>query len=168
MRFIKKWDDFIEWISTVGLVVSVAFMLSLTVLTIILRWFNITLLWVDPLVRHLVFLTAFLGGTVATGKKTHIAIDIVSKFLETKNWPKGELYLKRFITLICILTICWLNKTSIDFYHIELEFGKEVFWGLHSSIFVSIIPIGLTLITLRFINQLLMSFGPLEVKKEII
>ena len=34
----------------------------LSVTNIFLRWFDMTIYWVEPLVRHLVFLSAFLGG----------------------------------------------------------------------------------------------------------
>ena len=73
---LKSTDKFIEKISISLLVVCVLSMLLLSVLNIFLRWFNTTLFWVEPLVRHLVFLSAFLGGVLATGNRSHIGIDI--------------------------------------------------------------------------------------------
>ena len=34
---------------------------------------------------------------------------------------------------------------------VELEFGRDVFWGIHSGFLVGIIPFGFLLISLRFI-----------------
>ncbi|MBF0299690.1 MAG: TRAP transporter small permease subunit, partial [Oligoflexia bacterium] len=65
--------------SLYSLVVAIFAMLSLTIFAIIMRLFHITSLWIDPLVRHLVFLSAFLGGSLAISRKQLIAIDIVAK-----------------------------------------------------------------------------------------
>ena len=72
IKILKHIDDFIESISKSGLVICIALMLGLTLVNIVLRWFGHTWLWVEPLVRHLVFVCAFLGGALATGSKNHI------------------------------------------------------------------------------------------------
>ena len=46
-------------------------------------------------------------------------------------------------------------KTSLDFYLIEKEFGAPAFLDIHSAYLVGIIPFGMGLICLRFLNQLL-------------
>ena len=60
-------------------------MLFFSVLTILLRWFGQSLEFVEPFVRHLVFLSTFLGGVLATGRGTHIGIDIIGKLLESMH-----------------------------------------------------------------------------------
>ena len=74
---VKKLDEWIDNFSSWLLVISVVLMLFLSVLNIFLRWGNTTIFWIEPLVRHLVFLSAFLGGILATGRKNHIGIDII-------------------------------------------------------------------------------------------
>ena len=59
-------------------------MMILSITGIVLRWFNIAFLWIDPLVRHLVFICTFLGGAIATGRGTHIGIDIIGRLLESR------------------------------------------------------------------------------------
>ena len=134
-------------------------MIFLTVLNIILRLKSITFFWIDPLNRHLVFLSAFLGGVLATGRGTHISIDMISKILESRGWFKVETYLKRLIAFVSLLGVLWLIYASFDFFQMEKEFGKEVFWGIHSSSFVFIIPFGFSLIAFRFFVLLLKSFS---------
>ena len=82
MAVIKKIDDLIDKLSTSILVVTVLTMLMLSVLNIVLRWFNSHVMWIEPFVRYLVVTSAFLGGVIATGKKSHIGIDIVAKYFE--------------------------------------------------------------------------------------
>jgi TRAP-type C4-dicarboxylate transport system permease small subunit len=159
---IKKLDRFVGGVAFYGIVIAVVLMLSLTILNIVLRWFNTSIEWVDPMVRHLVFLSAFLGGTLATGEDNHIRIDLAAKILETKKLNKTKVWLERVVILItCIATIL-LAKAGLDFAKIELEFGKDVFLGIHSGYLVGIIPFGMGLLSLRFILRLLMTFSRKE------
>jgi TRAP-type C4-dicarboxylate transport system permease small subunit len=156
-------DSAIEKISSAGLVLSVFMMLIFSILTIILRWFEITFLWFDPLVRHLVFLSAFLGGVIATGRGSHIGIDIIGKYLESK---KKYFYLKqvrRIISFVSFGTVCWLIVASMEFFRVEQEYGKESFLGIHSSVLVAIIPFGFSLICYRFFYLFIKSFQQEEV-----
>ncbi len=139
-------------------------MLGFSLATIILRFFQLNYPWFESLVRHLVLLSAFLGGVIATGKGTHIGIDVISKYLESKNLDRPRIFLARLIQIASIFTTCWLMKASIEFTKVELEFGKEEFLGLTSGHLVSIIPIGFALIAIRFFLKFLISFTEAEVK----
>lgn len=160
---IKKLDDYLDKISFYGIVLAVSLMLLLTVLNIVLRWFNTSILWVDPLVRHLVFLSAFLGGALATGKDNHIRIDLASKLLENLKKPKLKVWVDRIIYIITMGTTIYLAKAGMDFAKIELEFGKVAFLGLHSGVLVAIIPFGMGLISLRYLFRFLLTFTNEEV-----
>lgn len=160
---IKKLDDYLDKISFYGIVLAVSLMLLLTVLNIVLRWFNTSILWVDPLVRHLVFLSAFLGGALATGKDNHIRIDLASKLLENLKKPKLKIWVERIIYIITMGTTIYLAKAGMDFAKIELEFGKVAFLGLHSGVLVAIIPFGMGLISLRYFFRFLLTFTNEEV-----
>lgn len=169
VSFFKKIDLGLEKSSQFLLVLSVALMLALAVTTIVLRWFNLSYPWLDPAVRHLVFITTFLGGVVATGRGTHIGIDILSKYFETKkNW-QALLWMKRFISLVSCVTLIWLISASRDFAVIEFEYGKEAFLGIHSGYLVSIIPVGFALIAYRFGTLFLLSLfeSPEEIAQRL-
>jgi TRAP-type C4-dicarboxylate transport system permease small subunit len=116
-------------------------------------------MWIDPLVRHLVFLATFLGGAVATGRGTHIAIDLVSKILEVKEWHHIQVWISRIIYLFSSLILIWLFKASIDFTKVEFEFAKIEFLGISSGYLVAIIPFGVILISFRFFVLFLKSFS---------
>lgn len=154
----KKIDNGFEKIVAWLLVIIVLAMLFLSSANIVARWFQYNITWVDPFVRHLVFFSAFLGGVIATGRGTHIGIDIIGKFVESKDWHQLRVHINRIVMITSIFVLSWLTKASIDFTNIEMEFSKTEFWGIESGYLVMLIPIGLSLIVFRFILILILSF----------
>ena len=155
-KFIRYFDAFLETLSRWGLVAGLLIILSLAVSSIILRWAGLSPLWIEPLIRHLVFLTAFLGGSLATSKGVHIKVDIMSKLIEASSSKVLQVFHKNLIVIFCLITSLGLLRASLDFYLMESEFGAPAFLGIHSSFLVAIIPFGVGLISLRFLNQLLL------------
>lgn len=155
MRFVARFDEWLERISRYGLIGCLLMILGLSVLAIILRWMGSSLMWVEPLVRHLVFLSAFLGGSIATSKNVHIRVDLLTKLVEHSR-SRILLWIHRnLVSLFCLIVCLVLMKSGWDFYKMEKEFGSPGFLHIHSAYLVGIIPFGIGLITLRFFNQLL-------------
>lgn len=157
MKIFRGLDLAIEKFSHWGLVISVALMLILTVLSIVLRWFNTTFMWIDPLVRHLVFLAAFLGGALATGRDEHIGIDVIPKILENKKMFALQRNFNRAIYLFSTFACIWLLISGYDFFKVEIQYGKHTFLGLHSAVLVGIIPVGFSMMAYRFFYKFLAS-----------
>jgi TRAP-type C4-dicarboxylate transport system permease small subunit len=155
-KLIISFDNVLEKISRYGLIISLFAILGLAVLAIILRWLGQSLMWLEPLVRHLVFLSAFLGGSLATSKNVHIRIDLLTKLLEKSSSKFLHWAHKNIVSLFCLAVSVALVQSSYDFYLVEKEFGTEAFLNIHSSYLVAIIPFGMGLISLRFLNQLLL------------
>jgi TRAP-type C4-dicarboxylate transport system permease small subunit len=112
-------------------------------------------MWLEPLTRHLVFLSAFLGGSLATSKRVHIRVDLLTKLVEISNSKIIKWIHHNLINLFCFITCLILTKASYDFFLVEKEYGAPAFLDIHSSWLVGIIPVGMGLISLRFLNQLL-------------
>ena len=144
-KFISLFDSIIKS----SVVVVVFLMLSISVLSIVLRWFQVSLTWTEPLVRHLVFLSAFLGATLAASTSRHIAIEILEKFLEAKEEYKKIFILQKFIAVVTTICLIFLMLSGYEFFKVEREYGTEVFWGIHSSTLVFIIPLGFFLVFTR-------------------
>lgn len=159
MALFRFIDKLIEKGSAYILVTSVALMLLLSVFAIIMRWFETSYLWMEPFVRHLVFLSTFLGGVIATGRGTHIAIDILNKKIDMNGPDWAKRLSHRVLNLSSALALFWLVRASWQFMNIELEYGHEVFWGIHSGFLVGIIPVGLSLIAYRFLFRFLETFS---------
>jgi TRAP-type C4-dicarboxylate transport system permease small subunit len=156
-KLLASIDRGIERTASILLVIVVSVMLLLSVTTIILRWFEIGPMWADPLIRHLVFISIFLGGMLATGRRTHIGIDVLPRLLVQRGDTKYLCLVNRMIALICTVTLIWLAKAGHDFALIELQYGKDAFLGIHSGFLVSIIPVGLVFIAYRFFFLLFIS-----------
>jgi len=149
LKVLKNLDQGIEKFSRIGLVVGVSGMLGLTLLGIVLRWFGMSWLWLEPVVRHLVFLSAFLGGALATGAGTHIGIDIASKVLEARHMDNAKRYVDIIVALMSFVICLWLTKAGIDLVQVEAEYGKAHFLGIHSAFLVGIMPFGFAIISYR-------------------
>jgi TRAP-type C4-dicarboxylate transport system permease small subunit len=155
MKVFVAFDEILDRFSRYGLIGCLFIILGLTVFAIVLRWLGSSMMWIEPLVRHLVFLSAFLGGSVATSKHVHIKVDLLTKLIELTR-SKVILWIhKNLISLFCFVVCLVLAKSGWDFYLVEREFGAPGFLHLHSSLLVGIIPFGMGLITLRFFNQLM-------------
>jgi len=155
MKLFETFDDILERVSRYGLVASLFMILGLSVFAIVLRWLGSSLMWIEPLVRHLVFLSAFLGGSLATSKNVHIKVDILTKLIERSHSKIIHWIHKNLVTLFCLIVCVVLTKSGWDFYLVEKEFGAPGFLHIHSAYLVGIIPVGMGLITLRFFNQLI-------------
>ena len=158
MGMIKKIDWAVDKFSSYILVAGILSILFCSSLSIILRWFHINLTWIDPFVRHLVLLSTFLGGVVATGRGNHIGIDLISKFLEVKGYEHAKVIVNRVIYFASAVVLIWLVKSGLDFTKVEMEFSKIEFWGIKSGFLVAMIPAGLLLIAIRFMTLFILSF----------
>jgi TRAP-type C4-dicarboxylate transport system permease small subunit len=156
IKWVKSFDYLLEKLSRWGIILSLFCILALAVSSIVLRWLGASPMWIEPLTRHLVFLAAFLGGSLATSKDVHIRIDLLTKLVEATR-SKILLWIhKNIVSLFCVVTTLVLTKAAWDFYLVEKEYGGPSFLEIHSSILVFIIPLGMGLICLRFFNKLIL------------
>lgn len=156
---IKRLDSWLEKIAKIAIVLCVFSMLFFSVLSIVLRWFEVSLLWIEPLVRHLVFLAAFIGGSLATGSNQHIKIDLMARILEKVEKPFVKKLLDVFILATTLLACAILVKASYELALIEFEHGKLEFLEIHSGYLLSIIPVGMSFISLRVLTQIGIRLG---------
>jgi TRAP-type C4-dicarboxylate transport system permease small subunit len=160
MKFFTIFDDVLEKISRWGIIFSLFSILLLAVLAIVLRWMGMSNMWLEPLTRHLVFLSAFFGGSLATSKNVHIKVDVLTKLVERSRSRILHWVVRNVVTIFCLVTTCVLTKAAYEFFLVEKEFGAPSFLNIHSAYLVGIIPFGMGLISLRFFNQLV--FGLVE------
>jgi TRAP-type C4-dicarboxylate transport system permease small subunit len=164
MKLIALFDELLERISRYGLILGFLGILFLATWAIVMRWLGQGLLWIDPLVRHLVFTCAFFGGSLATKKNVHIKIDIFTKLFERPGWKFLLWPVHNMVSLFSFVVCLMLMKSGIDLYVVEKEFGAPSFLEIHSAYLVGIIPMGMGLICLRFLNKLILGLRPGEQK----
>lgn len=144
---LKKIDFYIEEFSSKALWLLTFLVLFVSLLSIILRWIGVGFSWINPMLRHCVFMMIFLGGVLATGKNTHITINLLEKFSIS---DRVKNILKFFSHFVSFLVLVILSYTALGLIKVEMQYGKDVFWGIHSSFLVSIIPAGFLLMSYRF------------------
>lgn len=155
MKFFVIFDGILERFSSWGLIFSLMNILFFAVLAIVLRWLGRSEMWVEPMVRHMVFLSAFFGGSLATSKNVHIRVDLFTKLIEASSWKLLKWLQHNILNIFCLVVCLVLTKASYDFFLVEKEFGAPSFLDIHSSWLVGIIPFGMGLISLRYLNQVI-------------
>ena len=131
------------------LCVLLLMMMLLAGLQIVLRFFDAGLFWIDPLLRLLVIWSGMFGAVVASREKQHIAIDLLSRFLQENvaKWMRRLLSLAAFC--ICSL-LCWEGyRFVVD----EASFGGRVLLGIPSWLQNTVFPLAFGLMALHFLGN---------------
>ena len=137
------------------LVFLMGLMIALAFSQIILRnFFSFSILWADPLIRHLVLWASFLGATIATRKNKHIKIDILFHLISPRHQSLLNGLGGLFSTLVCAL-LTWI---SIQFVFDEMEFTTLAFGNIPTWKLQTIFPFSFGVITLRFLYQAILNF----------
>ena len=148
MRFIQKFNAFVEQIETYILVLITLVMVILSFLQVILRnVFDEGLLWGDIFLRHLVLWVGFIGASLATKDEKHINIDVLTRFAR----GKGKLIIQGIIYFFSAYICFLLLDASWNFVLEEIEYKTMLFGDIPSWYFQIIIPVGFGLMVLRFV-----------------
>lgn len=139
-----------------GLLVStLMIMILLSFGQIILRNFaNMGIVWGDAFLRYLVLWVAMLGAMVATRKDNHISIDVVSYLLKGRPKAVVRTFTDAFTAIVC----GFLSYASVKFLLEEIEFKTIAFAKFPAWILETILPIGFSVICLRYIIYFILHF----------
>ncbi len=150
LRKIEMWSVKIETFLLVFMVLSIC---MLALMQVILRnFFSFGLLWIDNIIRLSVLWMGIIGASIATSYEKHLSIDIFSRYIP---YPYNK-YLKSFIDIIAIAVCVILFYASIGYVNMERE-AQELIQGTNIPLWIGIIifPLGMGLITLKFIAKFL-------------
>jgi TRAP-type C4-dicarboxylate transport system permease small subunit len=159
MNLLKRCDRAFARLEGWLLVLFLTAMVILTFLQVALRalftyghahWANYLMGqidWAEPLVRLLVLWVSLLGASLVTGENRHIKIDLMSDLLPPALLPYRELLL----STACAVITGFILKSSISFVRMEAVFGGNLFAGLPNWVGQLILPIGFSVIFLRFV-----------------
>ena len=130
------------------LVVLVACLLSLAFAQILLRnLFQVTWFWADPLLRHLVLWSSFLGALIATRQDRHIRIDAVLRLIPSR-WRR----IAGALGDLAGAVLCWiLAPIALRFVLDERVYGAEAFPGMPAWIAQLVFPLVFAGMGLRFL-----------------
>jgi len=119
--------------------------------------FHRGLVWIDPLMRHMVLWIGCLGGVLATSKMRHISVDVFSRFLP----PKAKAVRDRIVYFATACAAFALGIAALKFVLDEKEFGGTAFLDIASWKLEVILPIAFLIIAYR---SLVSTIRPPEVK----
>ena len=147
---LKMLGSFYERLEEILLVFLVVLMVSLGFLQILFRnLIFIGIVWVDPLVRHLVLWIALLGASIATRENRHISIDILSGYLSPAHRQRVQGGVQLFSAFICLLLV----HPAIRFLQNDYQAGKILALGIPMWLSQSIMPIIMLVLGVRFLLQ---------------
>lgn len=127
-------------------------LLTLAFAHILLRnLFAVTWLWADPLMRHLVLWSSFLGALIATRQERHIRIDAVLRLLPPR-WSQVAAGAGDAIAAGVCLTVA---RVAVRFVVDEYQYGSNTFLELPRWILQLVFPVVFTAMGLRFAHRVL-------------
>jgi len=130
-----------------ALVALVAALLVLAVAPILLRnALGISPLWVEPVARHLVMWTGFLGALVATREDRHIRIDIILRLLPERQRLWGRVAADSASAVLCLV----LARVAIDFVADERRFAAPGPAGVPTWVLQLIFPLCFAVMAWRY------------------
>lgn len=137
-------------VESLFLAMLLATMIVLSFLQIVLRNVAETgLIWIDPLLRHLLLWIGFAGAALATRLGRHISIDAVSRFL-----PAPWLMAARVASGLLAAAICLLVANAcLKIVRDEAVAATHVFLGLATSHVQIVMPLAMLLMSYRFTLQ---------------
>ena len=134
------------------LALLLAAMLALSFLQIVLR--NVAhsgLVWIDPLLRHLLLWIGFAGATLATRLDHHIHIDVL-----TRSLPPAVNRIVRRVTNAGAAFVCLLlADATLRFVVQEADAETTSFLDLPTWILQTVMPLACLVMSYRFLYRTL-------------
>jgi TRAP-type C4-dicarboxylate transport system permease small subunit len=126
--------------------------------------FSYSSIWGEEIVRYSFIYLAWIGAAAAFRDRAHIRIDVIMHYLA----PKWKSLLYMFGDLISLAVACIAVYWSFETVLVSAKFGS-VSHGLRISMvwFLSAIPIGFSLITIRLIQSLIHDFKAFKAGREV-
>jgi TRAP-type C4-dicarboxylate transport system permease small subunit len=137
-------------VEEVLLVCLVVGMLALGFLQILFRnLISIGIVWIDPLVRHLVLWIALLGASIATRENRHISIDLLSGRVSPSHYSRVQGAVQLFSAVVCFLLI----HPAVRFVQNDYVAGKTLAFGIPLWLAQAVMPAMMLVMGVRFLLQ---------------
>jgi TRAP-type C4-dicarboxylate transport system permease small subunit len=137
-------------VEEVLLVCLVVGMLALGFLQILFRnLISIGIVWIDPLVRHLVLWIALLGASIATRENRHISIDLLSGRVSPSHYSRVQGAVQVFSAVVCFLLV----HPAVRFVQNDYVAGKTLAFGIPLWLAQAVMPAMMLVMGVRFLLQ---------------
>jgi len=137
-------------VEEVLLVCLVVGMLALGFLQILFRnLISVGIVWIDPLVRHLVLWIALLGASIATRENRHISIDLLSGRVSPSHYSRVQGAVQLFSAVVCFILI----HPAVRFVQNDYVAGKTLAFGIPLWLAQAVMPAMMLVMGVRFLLQ---------------
>jgi TRAP-type C4-dicarboxylate transport system permease small subunit len=137
----------VTWTENALLIGMLALMVGLAAAQIFFRnFFDISIFGADQMLRLLVLWVALLGAIAASREGKHIHVDAIARWLPDRV-KSGVVAATDLFTLVVCLVLAW---QSLRFMQSARESGEMAFGSLPVWVAELILPLGFTLIALRY------------------
>jgi len=138
------------------LVLLVGGMIALSFMQVVLRLFHAnSLLWADPLLRHMLLWAGFFGAALAAASQKHFALDVFIKKLPRPAYKTAIILSRLFACAVCAI----LAAASVKFLRDEAQAGTILFTmgslEMKAVWLESILPLGFILVGLHTLTAFL-------------
>ncbi len=137
----------VTWSENALLIGMLALMVVLAAAQILFRnLFDMSIFGADQMLRLLVLWVAFLGAVAASRDGKHIHVDAIARWLPNRI-KSGVVAVTDLFTLSVCLVLAW---QALRFMHSARESGEMAFGSFPVWVAAIILPLGFTLIGLRY------------------
>jgi TRAP-type C4-dicarboxylate transport system permease small subunit len=148
VNVLRALDRILVRVEEVLLVLFLGTMVLLAFTQVMLRnLFGTGLLWADPLVRHFVLWSGFLGGALATSAERHINVDALTRFLSPRIKAGTQVLTNLFAGVACF----FLAQAAWAFTLSEQAAGSTTVLDIPVWVAALIVPGGYGLMMLHFV-----------------
>ena len=144
MKLFSRTIHILEDSLLITLLVSMIFLSSGQI--VLRNFFDIGIIWIDPLLRVLVLWTALIGATVASRKNKHIRIDLISRVFSKKAHLVIQVFIGFFTSIVCAI-IAWYGAQWVL---MDYQDKLKGFADIPSWMLEIIIPVAFGLIAIRY------------------
>jgi TRAP-type C4-dicarboxylate transport system permease small subunit len=139
--------NIVTWTENALLIGMLALMVGLAAAQIFFRNFlDMSIFGADQMLRLLVLWVALLGAIAASREGKHIHVDAIARWLPDRV-KSGVVAMTDLFTLVVCLVLAW---QSLRFMQSARESGEMAFGSLPVWVAELILPLGFTLIALRY------------------
>jgi len=125
MRFAFKFEDYIVKAEKAAVVTLILALVGLSFTQVLLRiFFQSGIVWLDPLLRHMVLWAGLTGAAIAARYSHHFALEAFVKFAPQKLHRPLEI----FAGVFTVAASCLLFHASYKFVRDEFAAGSVAFY----------------------------------------
>ncbi len=134
----------------IALVFFVFLLVFLGFLEILFRnLISIGIVWIDPVIRHLVLWVALMGASAATRKNRHIAIDVLSDYIRPGFRSGVQGAVRVFSGLVCLILV----SPAVRFLQSDYQAGSILAFGIPLWVSQTVMPGMMLAMAVRFLLQ---------------